>query len=417
MAETTSNHPKNRVVITGGGTVSSLGNSWTEVAESLRSCKNSVCYMQQWQQYTQLNTRLAAPILDFELPQDFSPKQKRSMGRVAQLAVVATEKALVDSGLSNKDILKNGRTGVAYGSATGNSDAAIEFFGLLEHQSMDRINSTTYLRMMSHSAAVNISIRFGTQGRMYTTNSACTAGSQAIGYAYEAIKNGQQDVMIAGGAEELCPTHAAVFDTIYAASTCNDTPKCTPKPFDATRDGLVLGEGACTLIIESLDHAQSRGANIIAEIIGYATNTDGNHIVRPSKPTMIKVMESCLHDADIASNDVGYVSAHATATDQGDILESEATNEVFGSDIAISSLKSYTGHTLGACGSFEAWASIMMMNEGWFAPTLNLSEVDPKCAQLDYITKDFRKLNTSIIMSNNFAFGGINTSLLFKNID
>ena len=180
---------------------------------------------------------------------------------------------------------------------------------------------------------------------------------------------------------------------------------------------MVLGEGACTLILESLDHAKARGAKIFAEIIGFATNTDGRHAVRPSKKTVVKVMEACLNNAGKSSDEVGYISAHATATEQGDIIETEATQEVFGSNIAISSLKSYTGHTLGACGSFEAWASIMMMNEGWFAPTLNLESVDSRCANLDYIIGDCRQIDTSIIMSNNFAFGGINTSLLFSRYD
>jgi len=403
-----------RVVITGGGTISALGNNWQQVSHFLQTRQNAICVMDSWHVYPQMHTRLAAPINDFTVPPHYKAKQKRSMGRVAQMAVVATEQALTQAGLLETPILQNGKTGVAYGSAMGSSNAALEFFSMLENQSMDRLNSTTYLRMMSHSAAINISVHFGTQGRMYTTNSACTAGSQAIGYAYEAIRNGQQDIMITGGAEELCPTHAAVFDTIFAASTDNDNPLSTPRPFDQKRDGLVLGEGACTLILESLEHAQARGATVLAEVIGYATNTDGNHVVRPSQPTIAKVMRECLLDAAIDASDVGYVSAHATATEHGDIIETLATHEIFGDDIAISSLKSYTGHTLGACGSFEAWASIMMMNEGWFAPTLNLENIDSRCANLDYIQDDCREIDTPIIMSNNFAFGGVNTSLLFR---
>ncbi|HEY7771781.1 MAG TPA: beta-ketoacyl-ACP synthase, partial [Marinagarivorans sp.] len=286
---------------------------------------------------------------------------------------------------------------------------------LLENHSCDKLNSTTYLRMMSHTAAVNLSVYFGTQGRMYTTSSACTAGSQGIGYAYEAIRSGQQKVMIAGGAEELCPTQASVFDTIFAASTKNDTPESTPQPFDKDRDGLVLGEGACTLILESYEHAIARGAPVLAEVIGFATNTDGKHLVRPNQKTMHTVIASSLHDANISADQVGYVCAHGTATEHGDLAESQATFEVLGKK-PISSLKSYTGHSLGACGAFEAWASIMMMNENWFAPTINLKQVDERCAPLDYIQGEIRNLSTDIIMSNNFAFGGINTSLLFKRV-
>jgi 3-oxoacyl-[acyl-carrier-protein] synthase II len=285
---------------------------------------------------------------------------------------------------------------------------------LLEDQSMARMTSTTYLRMMSHTAAVNISVFFGTTGRMYTTSSACTAGSQGIGYAYEAIRSGQQTIMIAGGAEELCPTQAAVFDVVYATSTHNNQPKEFPRPFDTDRDGLVLGEGACTLILESLDSAEARGAKILAEVIGFATNTDGAHIVKPQQSTMEVVMHQALKDADLSADAIGYISAHGTATKHGDIAESQATENVMGSNTAFSSLKSYIGHSLGACGAIEAWVSIMMMNEGWFAPTLNLDNIDPACGQLDYIRDSVREIKTDYIMSNNFAFGGINTSLIFK---
>ncbi len=409
------NIKRQRVVITGAGNISSLGNDWTQVSESLKNKKSAVCFMDDWQQYSDMNTRLAAPVKNFSLPENYTAKKKRSMGRVAQMSVLATEMALEEAGLLKHDILKSGDVGVAYGSATGSSAAAMEFFHLLGNQSTSKMNSTTYLRMMSHTAAINISVYFGTQGRMVTTSSACTAGSQGIGYAYETIRSGQQKIMIAGGAEELCPTQAAVFDTIFAASTCNDTPELTPRPFDEARDGLVLGEGACTLIVEDYEHAMERGAPILAEIIGYGTNTDGSHLVRPRQATMAKVMELSLADAGINADDIGYVSAHGTATEHGDIAESLATEQVVGVK-PISSLKSYTGHTLGACGAFEAWASIMMMREGWFAPTINLDNIDTRCASLDYIANDCRDIDTDIIMSNNFAFGGVNTSLLLKRI-
>lgn len=407
------NNKQNRVVITGAGNISALGDDWQSVKQSLQAKESAVKYMQDWDQYIEMRTRLGAPITDFVLPKHYTAKKKRSMGRVAQMAVRATELALIDADLLGDDILTSGDVGVAYGSATGNSNAALEFFELLENKVMGRLNSTTYLRMMSHTAAVNISVFFGTKGRMHTTSTACTAGSQGIGYAYEAIRCGQQRMMIAGGAEELCPTQAAVFDTILAASQLNDSPDTSPRPFDRARDGLVLGEGACTLILESYDSAKERGANIIAEIIGYGTNTDGSHLVRPNQTTMAKVMQLALDAADLKADEIDYVSAHGTATDHGDIAESQATLDVVGRK-PISSLKSYTGHTLGACGAFEAWASIMMMKEGWFAPTLNLENIDTRCADLDYIKGDCREMQANIIMSNNFAFGGVNTSLIFK---
>ena len=405
-----------RVVVTGGGTVSALGNSWQSVREALQSNHSAVRVMGDWEQYPDLKTRLAAPVQGFKMPDRYTLKKTRSMGRVAKMAVVATEQALASAGLLNDPVLKNGMTGVSFGSATGSSDAALEFFNLLERQSMSKINGTTYLRMMSHTAAINISVCFGTTGRMITTSTACTAGSQGIGYAFETIRNGQQDVMIAGGAEELCPSQAAVFDTVYAASVRNEEPESTPRPFDQARDGLVLGEGATTLILESYEHATARNAKILAEVTGFATNTDGKHIVRPNQAMMEKVMEMALQSAGMDPTEIDYISAHGTATEHGDIAETCATERVMGNKTPISSLKSYTGHTLGACGAFEAWASIHMMNEGWFAPTLNLENIDPRCGTLDYIRGEARAKAATHMMSNNFAFGGVNTSLILSKV-
>jgi 3-oxoacyl-[acyl-carrier-protein] synthase II len=249
---------------------------------------------------------------------------------------------------------------------------------------------------------------------VYTTSSACTSGSQGIGYAFEAIRNGKQTAMIAGGAEELCATEAAVFDTLFATSVRNDAPHSTPRPFDAGRDGLVIGEGAGCLILEEREHALARGANIYAEVVGFGTNSDGCHVTQPNADTMRIAMELALADAALGPGDIGYVNAHGTGTAHGDVAESNATARVFGPAVPISSLKSYMGHTLGACGALEAWISIEMMREGWFAPTINLDQVDPQCAQLDYIRGEGRRLECEYVMSNNFAFGGINTSLIFK---
>lgn len=408
------NNQTRRVVITGTGYISALGNDWQHVKSRILARKNAVRYMQEWEQYSDLKTKLAAPVDNFNLGSEYSAKRKRSMGRVSQMAVAATHTALDHAGLIGNSILKDGSTGVSYGSATGSSDAAVEFFSMLEEQTMSRINTSTYIRMMSHTAAVNIGVIFGTQGRMYTTSSACTAGSQGIGYAYEAIRAGQQTIMIAGGAEELCPTQAAVFDVILAASLRNDCPELSPRPFDKHRDGLVLGEGAATLILEDLEHAQNRNAPILAEIIGFGTNTDGGHMIRPRQATMEKVMELSMADANIRSEEIGYVSAHGTATEHGDIAESRATFNVLGTK-PFSSLKSYTGHTLGACGAFELITTINMMQEGWFAPTINLQNVDPDCGDLDYISNEARKIDANVAMSNNFAFGGINTSIIVRN--
>ncbi|MGI2000183.1 beta-ketoacyl-ACP synthase [Shewanella frigidimarina] len=403
-----------RVVVTGMGGISALGQDWQQIKASLLAKHNCVIRMDEWDRYPGLNTRLAAPVTDFTLPAHYSRKKIRSMGRVSMMATRASELALEDAGLLNDPILNSGKVGVAYGSSTGSTDPIMGFGDMLKTGEMSGLTATSYIRMMAHTTAVNIGVFFGLQGRIHTTSSACTSASQGIGYAYEAIKYGMQTIMLAGGGEELCPTEAVVFDTLYATSTQNDTPELTPRPFDQNRDGLVIGEGACTLILEELEHAQARGAKIYAELVGFGTNSDGLHVTQPNANTMEVAIRLALKDAQLSAQDIGYISAHGTATDRGDIAETAATHAVFGAETPISSLKSYTGHTLGACGSLEAWTSINMMNEGWFAPTLNLTDIDSECAQLDYIKDDIRHIDTNYIMSNNFAFGGINTSLIFK---
>jgi 3-oxoacyl-[acyl-carrier-protein] synthase II len=403
-----------RVVVTGMSAITALGDNWQDFSEKLKKGENAVQYYQAWDGYDELNTRLAAPILDFEKPKHYTRKQCRSMGRVSLMATTATEKALEQAQLLDSDLLTQGDMGIAYGSSTGSTEPFVDFANLLNHKNMTGITSTSYIKMMAHTTAVNIGVFFSVKGRVYTTSSACTSGSQALGYAYEAIKYGRQTAMIAGGAEELCVTIAAVFDTLFATSTQNNEPKNTPKPYDKNRDGLVIGEGACTFILESYDSAKARGANIIAELVGFGTNADGQHVTQPSADTMQVAMEMAIKDAGISASNIGYVNGHGTATEKGDIAETQATKKALGKNTPISSLKSYLGHTLGACGSIEAWASINMMNDNWFAPTVNLDTVDPLCGELSYIQDEGLNKATDFVMTNNFAFGGINTSLIFK---
>lgn len=405
---------EHRVVVSGMSAVTALGNDWKEVEAKLKACENAVLYMKSYEQFEGLNTKLAAPIGYFELPEHYTRKKIRGMGRVAKLATLASENALIKSGLIGTDVLSNGRTGVAYGSSIGSTDAIAAFGVMLNDKSTRAITATTYIQMMPHTTAVNVGLFLGLKGRIIPTSSACTSASQAIGYAFEAIKHGYQTVMVAGGAEELCPTESAVFDTLFATSLKNEAPKSTPSPFDIGRDGLVIGEGAGTLILEEYKHAKARGATIFAEVIGFATNCDATHVTQPQQETMQICMEMALENAQLSADDIGYISAHGTATERGDIAETQATANIFGNKTPISSLKSYLGHTLGACGAIEAWAAIEMMNKGWFNPTLNLKNVDPQCGELDYITGSGRHINCDYIMSNNFAFGGINTSLIFK---
>ena len=403
-----------RVVITGFGGVTALGNDWESIKRGLLAHQNCVVRMPEWDEIDGLSAKLAAPVPNFTLPEHYTRKRVRSMGRVSLLSTRATELALEDAGLLDDPVIKSGRTGIAFGSCTGSTNAVAAFGEMLMNKSTRKITATTYVQMMPHTTAVNTGLFFGVTGRVIPTPSACTSGSQAIGYAWEAIRHGYQDVMIAGGAEELCPSEVAVFDTLFAASVRNDEPKLTPRPFDKNRDGLVIGEGAGAVMLESLEHAQARGAKIYAEIVGFATNCDATHITQPNQATMQICMEEALRVAGLAPSDIGYLSAHGTATDRGDIAESNATAAVFGNRTPVSSMKSFFGHTLGACGAVESWLAVQMMREGWFSPTINLTDPDPMCGDLDYIMGTERQIETEFVQSNNFAFGGINTSLIFK---
>jgi 3-oxoacyl-[acyl-carrier-protein] synthase II len=412
-----------RVVITGMGGITALGHDWTQIEARLREGRNAVRRMSEWDYFDALNSRIGCPVDDFKLP-DWPRRLTRSMGRVAQLAVAASEHALRDAGLLDDETIRDGRMGVAYGSSGGSIEPVRVVGKMLETGSMQGVTATSYIQMMAHTTAVNVGVFFGLKGRIIPTSSACTSGSQAIGYGFEAIQHGKQTMMLCGGAEELSGPGAAVFDTLFATSTRNDEPSLTPRPFDRARDGLVVGEGSTTLVLEEYEHAKARGATIHAEVVGFGCNSDGSHITQPTRETMAVAMQLALADAKLPPAAIGYISAHGTATDRGDVAESHATAAVLGSRVPISSMKSYVGHTLGACGALEAWWAIRMMQGGWFAPTINLLDVDPECAELDYIitdgrisdgrTGDGRRISTECVMSNNFAFGGINTSLIFR---
>lgn len=403
-----------RVVVTGMAGFSPIGNDWAQIRTNLERQHTGIRYMPDWDAYEGLNTRLGAPVEGFELPDHYSRRVLRSMGRGAQMATRASELALRDAGLLESSLLGSGDMGIAYGASAGEPDAVADFGNMLIRKSTDGLNANSYIRMMAHTAPVNIGVFLGVQGRIHTTSSACTSASQGIGYAYEAIRFGRQVAMIAGGCEELSASEAAVFDTLFATSTQNDAPHASPRPFDRERDGLVIGEGAGTLILERLDHALARGAQIHAEIAGFGTNSDGRHVTQPNAATMEGAIRLALDDADLAAERIGYVSAHGTATDRGDLAESQATFAVFGDRVPVSALKSFTGHTLGACGALEAWAAIEMMRNEWFHTTVNLDAPDPEGAPLDHIIGAPRQFACDHVISNNFAFGGINTSLIFR---
>jgi len=248
-----------------------------------------------------------------------------------------------------------------------------------------------------------------------STCSACVSASQAIGAGYEMIRAGLIDAMICGGAEEMHFTHAGIFGIMFATSRgYNDRPDESPRPFDVARDGLVIGEGAATVVLESYERAAARGAHVYAEVIGYGTNCDGKHMTNPSAEGMAGAMRLCLKDAGTSVDAIDYVNAHGTATELGDIAESAASLQVLGDKVPFSSTKGYTGHTLGACGSIEVAFCLAMMRDGFLAANRNLDEVDPRCAPLNYIRGAPRQARPRTVMTNNFAFGGMNTSLLLR---
>ncbi len=405
-----------RVVVTGMGIASPLGSTVETAFERLKTYQNCIEYWSELDEIKNMNTRLCAKVKGFIKPEHFTRKVTRTMGTVALMSAVTSENAIKDANLLGNPIITNGRCGVSYGSSTGSMKPIFDFYAIELEKEVKNLNSGSYIKMMTQTTAVNISLYFKTTGRLIPTSTACTSGSLGVGMAYESIKYGQQDIMIAGGAEELHPSQAGVFDTLYATSIKNNTPNKTPSPFDRDRDGLVIGEGAGTLILEEYEHAKNRGAKIYAEIVGFATNTDGTHITNPNPDTMQIVMENSIKSAGLSADDIGYVNAHGTGTKNGDIAESIATQNAFKRQVPISTIKSYTGHTLGACGAIEAILSIEMMRNKWFAPTLNLNNIDPECGKLDYIVGEGRNIDTEYVMSNNFAFGGINTSLIFKRV-
>ncbi len=403
-----------RVVVTGMSGICALGSDWPTIEAGLRHCRNAARRMPAWDKYTDLGTRLAVPVVDFEPPAHWNRKQLRSMGRVSQFAVRAAELALTDAGLLDNPVVRSGRMGVACGSSIGSTPDISDFAQMLLTGDAPNLNANSYVRMMPHTTGANVGIFFGLRGRIISTSTACTSGSQGVGFAYEAIKHGYQDVMLGGGAEELCASEAMAFDMLYATSRRNDEPSSTPRPYDRDRDGLVVGEGGGMLVLEELTHARARGARVYAEVVGFATNSDGSHVTRPEEETMRIVMELALGSAGIEPAAIGYVNGHGTATEQGDIAETRATSALFGARMPLSSQKSYLGHSLGACGALESMFSIQMMRADWFAPTLNLENVDPRCGDLDYIVGTGRDLQVEYVMNNNFAFGGVNTSLVLR---
>jgi 3-oxoacyl-[acyl-carrier-protein] synthase II len=402
-----------RVVVTGVSCYSPIGNGLEAVYDGLLHNRSGVRYMKEWDEVAGLRSRVAGVVNGFDSA-SINRQYRRTMDRVSQMAAKSLEEAIAASGLSAHDI-KDSKTGISFGSAMGGLDTLYEFASsIYKNGGFKNMNATSFLKFMSHTVSANLAVMFGITGRNIPTCSACTASSQAIGIAYEQIKNGTANIMFCGGAEGLHFVQAGVFDSMGATATSyNDSPTNASRPFDASREGLVVSEGAGALVLEELESAKKRGANILAEIVGYANNCDGEHITLPSKDGMKTVIMEAMKDSDISK--IGYINAHATATKQGDIAESEAIYELFGKQVPVSSTKGYTGHMFGGGGAVESIITIMSLQKGFLPANMNLEKVGDECASLDYIMGHRENKITSAI-NNNFAFGGINTCLIFSKI-
>jgi 3-oxoacyl-[acyl-carrier-protein] synthase II len=402
-----------RVVVTGLGIYSPIGVSYTAIDESLRNRRSGIRHMPEFVALDGINSHVAG-VVEGADPMRIARKYRRSMGRVAQLMALATMDAVDDAGLDPAG-LSDPRIGLSMGSTMGSGSALEEIFlQFAKERTVRGHKSTSFLQVMSHTCAANMALMFSIRGRIYAPCTACTSSSQAIGFAYEAIQAGMQDMMLAGGAEEMHWTSVATFDVMQGTScNYNDQPHLASRPFDAGRTGLVVADGSACVVLEELERAKNRGAKIYGEIEAFHTNSDGFHMSSPSSDGMRACMEGVLAAGRLSPTDIDYINAHATATPLGDRAEAAAIRSIFADRTPVSSTKSYTGHTFGACGAIETVFSLAMINNGYLAPTLNLESVDPECDGIDHII-DIRNMAPLRILSNNFAFGGVNTSLVIK---
>ena len=404
-----------RVVITGLGAISPLGNDVSALMLGLSNGQSCIKRMPGWEQYTGLKSLVAAPaqmINEKEIPR----KQRRSMGRLSIFASQASKQALADAAVLDPE-LSTGRIGCVIGSTIGSAKSLNDTFEImLPERDLTYLPATQFFQCVSNTAAINVAQYLGLTGMVLSTSAACASSLQAIGVGYDLIRLGKQELMICGGAEELHPTVTGTFDILYATSShFNDTPDQTPRPFDKERDGLVCGEGSGILILEEYEHARDRGAHIYAEIIGYHTAASGVHVSQSSQEAMVACLNAALADASTHPDAIDYLSAHATATVHGDEEEAKAIREVFGDQVPVSSLKGYIGHTLGASGAIELIASLLMMEQGIIYPTLNLENIAPECDGIQHVTRPIKR-DIQYLIKNCFAFGGINAALVCRKL-
>ena len=402
-----------RVVITGMGAISPYGRGVDVLIESLFAMKSSVTKIPGLADFGGLRTHVAAVVPDMD-PKEIPRKYRRSMSKMSIYATLACQEA-VSQGNVMEAQLSGGRLGISMGSTVGSPIATQEFFeDFLTYRNLERMRATTFFQIMNHSCATNVAQALGITGRILAPSSACSTGCQAIGYGFEMIASGKQDMMLCGGADEFHPLSPATFDIMSAASVrYNDRPHLTPRPFDRDRDGVVCSEGSGVLLLEALDSARERGARIFAEITGFATTADTSNIADPNAESIEVCIRLALEDAGVNAADIDYINAHATGTIQGDLAESTAIGKVFGNDVPVSSLKGHLGHTMAACGGLETIASIAMIEKGSLIPTLNLENVDPLCGDIRHL-RQIETVNIKTALKNNFALGGVNTCIVIR---
>ena len=408
-----------RVVITACSAITPIGHGKDQIVASLLKGISGVKTLREDQFISGFIHSKVYGTVDYPVDYDFKRQYRKTMGPVAYYACQVAKEVLEQSGLP-EDFITSGKMGVAFGSIHGSPtvqrDIYQVFFEAKDKASYQSIGAVDYLKSMVHTTAVNITKMFGITGRVISSGTACTTSSQSIGYGYEAVKYGLQEAMLCGGADEYDTITVAVFDNLLACSTAfNSEPHRTPRPFDTLRDGLVVAEGAGAVMLEEYEFAKKRGANILAEVIGFACNNNGGDLILPNLNGITKVLNLGLENARINAQDVDLVSAHATATKMGDIIEAQATSAVFGINPYVVALKSYLGHTMAACGAIETILSVYMMQDGFIAPTINLEEIDERCAMIKHVQKVLQApVKTAAIQ--NFAFGGVNTILLIRKI-
>lgn len=407
---------KKRVVITGMGVVSSLGFGASELWNSIKEGKSGISSVERFDT-TNYTTKVAAEIKNFDPTNYIDKKEAKRMDRFTQFAMAAAKFAVEDSGL-DLDAVDKYRFGVVIGSGIGGIETFENQHDVLIQKGPGRVSPFFIPMMIANMASGRIAIQYGAKGFNECVVTACATSTNAVGDAFKVIQRGDADIMITGGAEaSITPVSFAGFCSMKAMSTTED-PSCASRPFDAERDGFVMGEGAGILVIEEYEHAIKRGANIVAELVGYACTNDAYDIVAPAPEGEggARCMKLAIDDAGIKPGDIGYINAHGTSTEYNDKYETAAIKTVFGEymgNLPVSSTKSMTGHLLGAAGAVEAIISALALKEGFLPPTINYKTVDPEC-DLDYIPNIGRKADIKYALSNSLGFGGHNASLVIK---